>query len=67
MGKLCQWVGLIHKLGELGSPKELPYSRNYRAHIDQGAGGNRLGIDNAHPFPDHALHTKQTQSELIPD
>ena len=67
MCKLCQGVGLIHKLGQGRRAEELADGRNHRADVDKAYGGDRLGVLslNAHFLTDNALHAGDTDAELI--
>ncbi len=65
MGEFGQRVGLIHKLGELRAAEELPDRGHYRADVDQDAGGDGLGAQDAHPLPDHPLQAQQADAKLV--
>src|SRR5947207_14295152 len=67
MTNFCQGIGLIHKLGELATAKELFHSSDNRADIDQRIGRRLTRLLNAHTLFNDALHAQQTDAELTLD
>ena len=63
--QLCQRVGLVHKLRQLGAAKELPYRRHYRPDVDQALRCGHFLLDQRHLFLDHPLHPQQPDANLV--
>ena len=67
MCKTREWIGLIHELRELGCSEELLDRCSHWTDVDQGLRRDRLDILCRHTFLDHALHTRETGSDLVLD
>ena len=65
MRQLCQRVVLIHELRQLAAAEEFFNSSNNRTDIDQCLRRNNLSILNRHTLSYNALHTCQTNAELV--
>ncbi|MNP62410.1 hypothetical protein D3C76_1576890 [compost metagenome] len=65
MRKLGKRVRLVHKLGQLRASEELFNGRNHGTDVDQSLWRNRIGILNRHSLAHYALHTGQTDTELV--
>ncbi|MNI82926.1 hypothetical protein D3C73_1396860 [compost metagenome] len=65
MRKFCQRVRLVHKLRQLRTAEELFNGRDNRTNIDQGLRSNCIRILNRHSLTHYALHTGQTDTELV--
>ncbi len=64
VSQLRQRIGLVHKLREAGTAKELPYSSNHCTVVNQSVRGSRSGSQKTHSFLDRSLHTKQPHPEM---
>ena len=67
VGQSGQRVRLVHELGELAGAEELLDGRHDRPDVDQGLRRDRLDVLRRHPLPDHALHPRQAQPDLVLD
>ncbi len=65
MCQLCQWIILVHKLGQLGTSEEFLYCCCYRFDVNEGLWCNAIHILSSHTFTNHSLHTGQTDAVLI--
>ena len=67
VGELGEGVGLIHELGQRRRAEELAYGGHNGTDIDKAYGGDGLGVLslNAHFLANHALHTGDTDTELV--
>ena len=67
VSQLGKGVRLVHELGELRPAKELPQRGHDRADVHQVAGRRALRLHQCHALSRHALHSEETNTELILD
>ena len=65
VGDLCQWIGLIHELAELGRAKEFTHRCRRRLGIDQVVRHDRIDVNRAHALADGAFHAQEPNSVLV--
>ena len=66
MRKLCNRVGFVHELRQLGGAEKLLYRAGHGTDIDKVLGSRRFGVVlNLHTFPDHSFKARNTDTELI--
>ena len=65
VGKLSQWVFLVHELGQLGRGEELLDCSSQRACICQLLWCQTCHFGNGHSFLDDSFHTGKTDTELV--
>ncbi|MNC63342.1 hypothetical protein D3C75_1134590 [compost metagenome] len=65
MRKLSKRVRLVHKLGQLRTAEELFDGGDNGTYVNQCLRCNRVGILNRHSLTHYALHTGQTNTELV--
>ena len=65
MRKLCNGVGLIHELRELGRTEEFLDRARNGSYVDKSVGSDILGILRGHSFFYNSFETVDTDSELI--
>ena len=67
VGEPRQRVVLVHELAELAGGEELLDRGHDRSDVDEGLGRDRLDVLGAHALPDHALHARQPDADLVLD
>ena len=65
MGQTCQRVVLVHELRQLRGTEELLDSCHDGADVHQGLRGDSVHILGGHALTNHALHTRQTGTDLV--
>src|SRR5690606_31504734 len=65
MGKLSQWVGLVHKLGQLAAAEEFLDGSGNRTDVYKRLRGYNIHILYGHPFLDNPFHSGQADAELV--
>jgi hypothetical protein len=67
VGKLRQWIGLIHELRQLRAAEELAHARYNRPNIRQRRWRGCGRIRDRHPFFDDPFHSEEAHAELVLD
>ena len=67
VGQARQRVVLVHELAELAGAEELLDGGHHRPDVDQGLGRDGLDVLGGHPLPDHPLHPRQADPDLVLD
>ena len=65
MGELCDRVGLIHELRELGRAEEFADDRRNGTDVDEPRGSDFHGVLRRHALLDETLEPRHADAELV--
>ena len=65
VSQFCQWVCLVHKLGQLGTSEEFLNRSCYRTNVHQRLWSRDFDILRSHSFFNCSFHSSKTDTELV--